>query len=174
MPAKKTVNDAFANIAYMAVTESAANTLTFAKLEMASNLMTEKAALIIHAAEIYLNYPSLMDTNGDTLGMAITLSDRLTTIGDLSQPEILISFGFGRYDYGAAASGLLVVRPQKMDFTSMPGGGLLVPADRLYIGVKGSGCSAAGSAIARIYYTVKLLETADYWELIEARRIMTT
>lgn len=174
MAVKKGSADQFANIAFMTVTEDVAGTLKFARLEMANNLLTEKAALIIHRAEIFLDGPGLMNSAGDYAVMAITLSDRITSLGDLSQPEILISMTLGRSDFGAAASGILEQKPYLRDFSELPGGGILVPADRLYIGVKGNGLTAVAATSCRLYYTVKPLDTADYWELIEARRVMST
>lgn len=174
MAVKKGSTDQFANIAFLSVQEAVAGTLKFARLEMANNLLTEKAALIIHRAEIFLDGPGLMNGTGDYAAMAITLSDRITSLGDLSQPEILLSLTIQRHDFGAAASGLLEQKPYLRDFSQLPGGGILVPADRLYVGVVGSGLTAVATTSVRIYYTVKPLDTADYWELIEARRVMST
>ena len=54
MAAKQT-KDTFANIAFMQVTESAANTLTFAQLNIANNLMNQKAAIIIHRIDLFMS-----------------------------------------------------------------------------------------------------------------------
>lgn len=175
MAEKKGKNDSFANIAFLTATESAAGTLTFAKIDMASPMMGEKYALVIHRAEsIMSNIHSQFNSTADTAYWALTVSDRLTSIQDLSQPEILFMDSLLRADFGAAASGLLVERPILHDFTSLPGGGLLVPADRLSLGVYGSGLAAALTVSMRVYYTVMPLATDQYWELIEARRVMTT
>lgn len=168
----KKVGDKFANIAYLTVTESAANTLTFATLNLANNLMDSKYAMIIHRAECFI-YPTQMNGTGDIVSMALTVTDRLTGLG-LIQPEVLFMRELLRTDMGAAASAIITTSPLIADFSELPGGGILVPADRLYIGAQGSGCAAANTVGMRLYYTVMPLDTADYWELIEARRIMTT
>lgn len=167
--------DAYANIAYLEALESAANTLTWTRLQLASNLMSEKAALIIHRADIQLD-PNGTALNGanDFTSMCIAVSDRITDIRDLSQPEILLGLWLSRIEYGAAASGILTERPKVLDFTTLPGGGIIVPADNLYIGIESGGAAAALSAKCRLYYTVKPLKTEEYWDLIEARRVMTT
>jgi len=173
--AKASTTDKFANIAFLSVTESAANTLTFSQLQLANNLLSEKAAIIIHRAEFLLiPLVTIFNSSGDNLKIALTLTDRITDIGDLSQPEILFAEKFSRDDLGAAASGLYLRQPFIRDFTELPGGGIIVPADRLYIGAQGNGCAAAAYATMRLYYTVMPLQVTDYWELIEARRIMTT
>jgi len=166
--------DQFANVAYLDCTESAANTLTFAQLALANTLMSEKMALVIHRAEWYFGAYSSLNSTGDKITLALTLSDRITDLADLGQPEILFHSACERLDIGAAASGLLVFKPEIRDFNDLPGGGILVPADRLYLGVQGSGAAAAFQVKMRLWYTVKPLATADYWELIEARRVMTT
>jgi len=173
--ATKKQTDTFANIAFLSVTESAANTLTFAQLQLANTLMAEKAALIIHRADFFIQGgPSNFNGAGDKQSMAITLTDRLTDISDLSQPEILFMIERQRWDFGAAASGFLNDEPSVADFNTMPGAGILVPADRIYIAAEGTGLVNPSTVSCRLYYTVKPLDTADYWDLIEARRIMTT
>jgi len=169
--------DAFANIAFLTVAESAANTLTFAQLQLTTTLMSEKAALIIHRAEFNLNnINSCFDSTSDYCDLALTVSDRVTPLYDLSQPEILFFARTQRQDFGAAASGFLYDGPRIIDFTNLPGTGLIVPADRLYIGIKSTGAPGANvqSVQMRLYYTVKSIATDEYWELIEARRVMTT
>jgi len=166
--------DKFANIAHLKVVESALNTLTFAKLELANNLLSEKAAIIIHRAEMQTNAQSFMNASGDYWNCAVTVSNAVTDISDLSQPEILFSWTMERLDLGAAASGMIQVSPWARDFTQLPGLGIIVPADRLYIGAAGNGLTTATTTKIRIYYTVMPLAVNDYWELIEARRVMTT
>lgn len=175
MASKLGKNDVYANMAYLQVTETGANTLTFAQLQLANTLMTQKTALIIHRLDVFpdLNATALSATN-KSLGVALTLTNKITSINDQSQPEVLFFRQYKRIDFGAAASGMIVPEPEIVDYNYMPGGGIIVPADRLYIGVAGIGAGAAQTCSMRIYYTVKELETSDYWELIEARRIMTT
>lgn len=167
--------DLYANIAYMEVQESAINTLTWARLQLASSLMSEKAALIIHRADIQLDTNStVLNGSADLLSMCVSVSDRITDIRDMSQPEILMSLAYQRNDYGAAASGVIAKTPEVLDFSSLPGSGIIVPADNLFVGVQGVGDAAVGTARVRIYYTVKALKNEEYWDLIEARRVMTT
>ena len=172
MATAKKQTDKFANVAWLDVSESAANTLTFNALSLANNLMDTKFAMIIHRAEISV-LPSQFNGHGDNVTVALTLSDRLTSL-QLSQPEVLFYKMLWRNDTGTAASSELLEQPLVVDFTDLPGSGLIVPADRLYIACVGAGCAAANNAGMRVYYTVMPLETSDYWELIEARRIMTT
>jgi len=173
--AAKSTQDVFANIAYLDATESVAGTLTFAQLAMSSNLIGEKYAIIIHKAEARQHNPySDFNSSGDVARYALTVTNSITDITDLAQPEILFYADIARVDLGAAASGLFISRPWIRDFMDLPGGGLLVPADRLYLGVQGVGLANVLRMSMRLYYSVKQLSTEDYWELIEARRVMRT
>jgi hypothetical protein len=173
--ANKAVQDTFANLAFLTVTETAANTLTFAQLQIASNLMDKKYALVINRAEYLTSVAAtVFDTTGDYINIALVVSNKLTTIADLSQPEVLDMVQFMRTDYGTAATSITQQFPIVKDFTNLPGGGILVPADRLYLAAKGTGLASASVSYVRMYYTVKEITVNDYWELIEARRIMTT
>lgn len=166
--------DTYANIAYLSQVESAANTLTFKTLSIAtSSLLDKKFGLLINRCDLEFSAPNIFDTSMDFFQTALTVSDSIADLG-LSRPEVILRQVWRRVDFGAAASGAVVEYPIVRDFSTMPGGGILVPADRLYIGVLGSGCSAAGTGIIRIYYTVVELNSEDYWQLVESRRILST
>lgn len=165
--------DTYANFAYFFVTESAANTLTWAKLEIATgSLLDKKFGLLINRFDVEMYPYSILNSDGDTFTLGVSVSNSITDLS-LSRPEVIMREIWTRVDYGAAASGILVDRLKVRDFSTMPGGGILVPADRLYIGAVGSGCGAVGNAVARMYYTVVELSSEDYWQLVESRRILS-
>jgi len=56
----------------------------------------------------------------------------------------------------------------------MPGGGLIVPPNPLYLGIKGTGLAAAQAVSCRFWYTTIELTPDEYWELVEARRIISS
>lgn len=174
MPVK---SDKFSNIAYLSVTESALNTLTFARLDIATGALLgeKKFGMIIHRASYGISPASWAYFNGtvDFLTYALTVSNNLSTLGD-SMPEVVDSGSLMRIDLGVAASGGFHHGPIVHDFSELPGGGLIVPVDRLYLAAVGSGLSAASSVAARLYYTMLELSQADYWDLVEARRIIST
>jgi len=174
--AKKTAGDEFANIAYLAVTEAAANTITFNELALSTNLMERKFALVIHRAEFFLTVAAqkLLLDEDDVINVALTLTNTLTALNVLDRPELLFNHMYGLGRYGVAASGFQRDRPTTRDFSKLPGGGLLVPGDRLYIAIQGTSLASAAAAVMRLYYTVRDLDVSQYWELVEARRIMTT
>jgi hypothetical protein len=167
-------SDQYANIAFLKVTESAANTLTWARLQLANTLLTEKTAVLIHRADVQLDHHfTILSANTARITAVVSVSDRITDIRDLSQPEILLQIEYQRID-ATAVSTHVIKQPEILDFSSLPGGGILVPADNLFVGIKGLTAGAAGLVSVRLYYTVKALKTEEYWDLIEARRVMTT
>lgn len=169
----KTPTDSFANQAVLTLTESAANTLTFKKLETGVSLF-DKVAWIIHRIE-YFFYTAAANFNHDTdnLKLGLCTSNTITSLS-LTDANILDLLEVARIDYGAAASGMLVMRPHFKDFTNLPGGGLIVPPSPLYGACQGSGLVSATTSYLKFYYTVKELATEEYWELVEARRIIAS
>lgn len=61
------------------------------------------------------------------------------------------------------------------NYNDLPGGGLITPPSTVFL--QSYGTLAAMSAItisvrARVYYTITELTTEDYWQLVEARRMI--
>lgn len=172
----KKVQDNFANMASMTLIESAANTLTYKKLETSIGTF-DKIAWVIHRIEymLYMN-STCWNSTDDSVSVALMVGNQRTSIvdqGTFIDPTIIDYFRAARNDFGAAASGFLMQLPFVKDFTSLPGGGLIIPPAPVYGAVHGVGLATAGGCIMRLYYTVKELSTEEYWELVEARRLLT-
>jgi len=178
MATKKGTSDSFSNIAAIQVDESAANTLTYKKLETGIAVF-EKVAWLISRVEYSINnlQATQLNASGDLVRLALTVSNMLSTLASgilLTASEVLHGITVQRLDYGAAASGGLNVQPYPFDFSNLPGGGILVPPTAIYLAVQGDSCVAANTAWARIFYTTVQLTTEDYWQLVEARRIISS
>lgn len=164
----------FANFAIVTVTESALNTLTFKKLETGISL-TEKVAWVIARVEYWPDPLNAAQFNGTGDLFAYGLSVSNAFAGPTPVETAILDFNaIYREDLGAAASGFFLQRPFTKDFTSLPSGGIIVPPSPLYLYAKGTGLVAAGNVTARIYYTLLTLAVDQYWELVEARRILTS
>lgn len=165
--------DVFANQAVITVTESAANTLTFKKLETGISLF-DKVAWIVHRLEYYF-FMSAANWNGDSdsLTMALTVANNITSLS-LTDPNVLDLLQVSRQDWGAAASMFPCYRPTVKDFSPLPGGGLITPPNPLYGAAVGSGLAGAQTYYLKMFYTVKELKTEEYWELVEARRLVSS
>lgn len=166
--------DKYANMAYLAVLETAPATLTFAKLQIATqSLMDVKYGLLINRLDIEFSSWAYFNSTADGVSVGLTVSDGISDLS-LERPEVLVVQTWGRLDYGAAATGQIVTSPVTRDFSTMPGTGILVPADRLFIGILDVGASSACRAWMRLYYTTVELTTEDYWQLVESRSMIST
>lgn len=172
--AKQAAADKFVNSAVITVTESAANTLTFKKLETGVPLF-EKVAWIIHRLEYFLNdiAAGQFNATGDYMTLALTASASVATLA-MEDPAVLDLLQVRRSDFGAAANAHMDVFPWVKDFTELPGGGLIVAPNPLYLAAKGNGLVAASSSLVKIFYTNYALAADEYWELVESRRIIVS
>lgn len=165
--------DRFANLAVISVTESAANTLTFKKLETGIALF-EKLAWIIHRVEYYLQLDlTQFAASLDEARFGLATTDQITT-PTVANQSVLDRMIVRRLDMGTAATGVFVQVPFVKDFTNLPGGGLIVPPNPLYGWVQGAASPAAHAVDMRLFYTNYVLKPEEYWELVEARRIISS
>lgn len=169
MATKKT-QDQRANYACILVTESAANTLTFLKFNFPFSIM-DKMALNICRIE-YTVDASQLNSTADQVCVALTMGSTIANILVQSDPLLIDSHRIIRRDFGAAASGILEVTPFIKDFSTLPGGGLLVAPNPLCAAIQAAGAAAACSAYVKLFYTYRELETDEYWELVESRRVI--
>lgn len=162
--AKKSRKDMYANRAYGEVTMSAANTLTFAAIQMAVGLF-QGIAMLIHQINWRPAITSIreMVAATDSLQMAITSSNRLTSIVDVSEPAIIDQKHF----IGVGANVAMEKEPYTTDWSMLPGGGKLIPANPLFIGANSGGFAAAATIRCELLFTFVQLNDRDYMELIQ-------
>lgn len=159
--------DQYPNRAMQRVTMSGANTLTFAQVRFGVGLF-QGIALVLHKIEYYPTLASIIELSGatDNLMMALTNRDDLTTLDAVTLNIIAKHTAFG-LTTGAAASQIRE-KPYITDFSTLPGGGMIVPANPMFIALDSAGFVAAGVMDVIIYYTMKALSDADYVELIQS------
>lgn len=165
----------FSSMATIQVMESAANTLTFKKLETGIDLM-EQTAWLITRLEWFLSNLDAATFNGDrdSLSLGLCASNAVPDITDLSNPAVIDFMQVIRLDIGAAATGVFEVKPYVREFTNVSGGGLLVPPNPLYAAAKGNGLTSATTNLVRIYYTQITLKADEYFNLWQSRRIISS
>ncbi len=164
--------DKYVQKAFAAVTMSAANTLTFSEINTGM-AMFEKIAWVIHRIQYFPSMASIQEllANTDFLQMAVVGNSNMVSLSLRDQAV---------YDYhemlavvsGTPATGFILTRPVVKEFMGLPGGGLLVPPRPIYIAMDSGGFGAAGVCNARIEFTYKKLKADEYWELVEATRII--
>lgn len=166
------MKDKFVNKAFITVTESAPNTLTFAELATGVSIF-EKVAWVIHRLHWFVGSVVLKEliTDTDTVTLGITGNNKMSTI-TLDDPGVYDMMALICTVSGTPANAFVHTTPIIRDFSTLPGGGIIVPPRPIYIAVIGSGLAAAAVASVRIEYTVMELKADEYWELVEATRIL--
>jgi hypothetical protein len=167
MPVKKKSVDLYPNRAFESIVMSAANALTFSQVQFGVGLFQGVAA-IIHRIEWFIGTAATQEltTSADYMQLALTNRDDLTSILPVSQ-NVLAHKSIERLDFGTAAGGVIVEMPLVNDFSNLGGGGLIIPANPLYIGMDSLGLASAATVSALIYLTFKELADAEYVELIK-------
>lgn len=172
MPDSKKVLDRFANVAALTVLESAPATLTFARFNFPFSVM-DKVAILISRIEYYIGYLGYLDATSDSVIAGLSTIGSLVNPLAVDDPQIIDNIRILRLDHGTAGSAVLVVQPEVKDFSALAGGGIILAPSPLYAFIKGTGNPTAMSAQIRMYYTYQALADADYWQLVESRRIVT-
>ncbi|MBA7586008.1 hypothetical protein ES708_28004 [subsurface metagenome] len=73
---------------------------------------------------------------------------------------------------GTPATGTILRLPIERDFSDLPGKGVIITPKPLYVAVKALGFVAPAVVSCRIYYTVLELAADEFWELVQASRIV--
>lgn len=164
--------DQYSQIGYIAVTQSAANTLTFNGISIMTSFLSN-SAMILHELiyQIGPNDYALMTAAADVIYVGMTGSDTMTSLA-LNDPEVYDLRFVHRFDMGAAATGQVIKEPVVTDFTNLPGGGVLVPADRIYGFVDSTGLASAITVEMRFRFTVLELSANEYLELAQSLRVL--
>jgi hypothetical protein len=162
---KSAITDKYSNVAFATVTLSAANTLTFNQILMGTGVFAG-VALLINRILWNPTVTSLREIVAatDDLTMALVSSNRLATIFDATDPSVLaqkrlvgIGVAVERYEL-----------PLISDFSTLPGGGKLIPASPLWMAGHTSGAAAASVIRCQLDFTFIQLEAADYLELMQS------
>lgn len=167
-------NDAFANLANVEVTESAANTLTFQKLDSGAGIF-EKMAMIIHRVEYApaVSTIQLLVAAGDLFNFAWTTSNQITGLAK-DKAQVIDNLVLGADINGGAPQNMNIMNlPIVHDFANLPGGGLIVPVTNLYCAIMGASVASPGYLRSSLFFTYRSLKAEEYWELVEATRALS-
>ena len=172
--AKTTRKDTFAQFMKLSCTMSVANALAFSEVSLGLAAF-DYMALIIHRIEYFpgSGVLELMTAATDYLEIAITGSDSIADLS-ISRPEVYDKVFVERVDYGTAAAAEMVQQPIVHDYNAYPGGGQIIPASDVYIGVDTQGLANPVTMSARLWFTIKQLQMADYYELAQRLRVLST
>jgi hypothetical protein len=163
------VKDQMVNIVYQTVVESGANTLTFAKFETGYGTL-DRVGWIINRIEYY---PTTWapDANTDAHEFAITTSNQISALGleaasvkHFIREQLILQTAVG---WGVLRTPIIV------DLSTLPGNGILVLPNPLYIAVKGTGCAGPITLKCRLYFQTLTLDSDLWMELVEQTRLLS-
>lgn len=154
--------DLFINRAQVRLIMSAANILTFIQIRFGMGIFTG-TALVIAAIDWVPQTFNAISATTDKLEMALTNRDDLTSLN----PNNMNVLVYKQLQPNGVAT-IVGDMPLRSDFSSLPGGGLIVPANPLFIGVATAGYVALETVDATIYYLTKELADADFIELVQS------
>lgn len=172
MAGKSAGSGSTASQAIISIVESAANTLTFKRLESGLAPL-EKVGWILHKILWRLNSGDFALFNGttDTLELGLVMSNSLTTVSD-ADPAVISRKVLIRTDLGTAASGNFYNTEMETDFSTLPGGGILILPNPLYGSIQGTGLSGAAGAVIRLFFSPVEMSSDDYFNLVQSRQIL--
>lgn len=158
------MDDRFANVLAAEVTESAANTITFAELVTGISI-AQGLGLIIDQVFWFPAAATLrqLDANTDQFTLAITSSDQVTDPADYSDRRVIAARSWTGDAVGTAATQLVYHRPQ-IDTYEPP---VILASPRLFLCILGAGLASAGSGQVRIHFRFVKLSTQEYLEIAE-------
>jgi len=163
--------DLYSNKGFGEVVESAANTLTFSEIRTNISIF-EKVAWVIHRIEWYVSQAvyGLLEDSADHIEMALVASSAISSLG-LDVPAVIDLLDLFRLQ--ATAVGFAYgVLPIARDFSSLPGGGLIIAPRPLFLAVKGTSLATPATLSARFYFTQRILTSEEYLDLIDFYRIV--
>ncbi|MBA7550349.1 hypothetical protein ES705_42861 [subsurface metagenome] len=165
--------DKYANQGYVFVVPTL-NTLSFAELATFVSVF-EKKAFLVNRIEYFLGVDGMeeMDAEADTVSYGLSTSNKFAS-ANIAEPTI---FDFNNKFVVLQAAGVsshIISQPFVKDLSTLPGGGALVPCRPIFLFMVSTGWVAASRIDARIYFTVVDLKAEEYWELVEATRLVGT
>lgn len=162
--------DKYPNIINVSVTMSAANTLTFQEVDLGFGQF-ERVGVLLSRMEMHPENGVIDElvAAADVFNMAISADNQLADI-NADERAVIDTHRLKAQVAGTAGTLNLVKLPLVVDYSNLPGGGMLIAPRPLYVGITSAGFASARLCIFRLYFTILKLQDADYFELLESRR----
>lgn len=163
--------DKYTNVGYIHLT-TALNTLSFEELGTFISVF-EKKAFLISRLEYFIGSTAIKELDAETDELSYGMSTANTfAAASLAEPAIFDFNGDIAVLQGAGVSSHIIHQPQIKDLSTLPSGGVLVPSRPIFLWANSAGLAAAMLVDVRVYFTVVDLKAEEYWELVEAMRII--
>lgn len=170
MAATSRKRDEYSNMIEQTITQSAINTLEFEEFNVGLT-MFDKVGLIINRIEYEVPDSALVEmaAASDRWTIGISADNNITSL-NYSTRALIDMCELQTISTGAAAVVEHIVLPLVKDFSTLPGGGLLVAPKPLYVGLNTVNFVAVSAGTVRVYFQTLQLKAEDYFELLESRR----
>ena len=166
----KVKKDLFVNRAVQRITQSAANVLTFQQINFAVGVF-QGVALILHKLLYHVGLSAWQEmiTNAESFRVGLAVSSQIADIA-MTHVEV-INVQERCVSLAGVAANLVGPIDQVItaDFSPLPGGGILIPANPVYLAVSSAGLTTPVVCDLDMLFTFRELSDADYIELIQSR-----
>jgi len=169
------IQDQFANVMHLTVTQSGVDTFTVGDAVQLGVGLFQNAALIIHEIEYYLGKATYqaLDADGDRVNIGVVGDNTIASL-QYNDPRVYDMQGWTlRLESGVGFEVLPTNFKVIRGFDKLPGGGMIVPADKIYLSCYSDGTGIANTADVRIRFTIKELKANEYLELAQSLRVFS-
>lgn len=172
MAATKGILGNYATFMNVAITEAVAGTLIQEKIESGMS-MYDRVGWVLNRIEWMVPIATLnllLDQN-DAISFGIATSGTLGSLSD-TDPNIINRNRIGVSDFGTPANAVKEEMPIINDFSTMPGGGILVLPNPLYVFLQSVSIASAATVNMRAWFISVNLNEDDYFLLAQARMLL--
>lgn len=172
MAKEQGVRDRFANVASIQTVMSAANVLTYNSLNTNMGFLGRRDQALAMIIDEIQYLPSLaaltlMDSDNDSIEMALSDSTDPTDLADLTDRRIIDYTSWQSLLTGAVVSQAFIVQPARKQFFPP----LITAARTLQLGINSAGLANPVTGSIKILYRVETLTGAELVELSEVFRL---
>lgn len=160
-----TIRDMFSNKAALELTMSAANVLSFLQFRFAT-AMSADVAMLAHKISYWpaeLTYNELADST-DHFIVGLVMTDKVDDLEEIHSPGVIDYHGVA--PVGTCAE--VQYSPLITDWSTLPGGGKLLPFEALHLSMDSSGFVNPGIVRCLVDYTLFNLSEAQSNELFKS------
>jgi len=165
------VLDKYANLAALYVLQDVANTVKYTSFNFPFSVM-DRIGLIVSRIEYQPTALQQLDASADTIEVGVSVANNLADPYDVTDARLVDYQTMIRRQDAAPTSSYLERLPIIKDFSTLPGGGLLIAPNPLYAFVHTGGAGAVMGLRVRFWYTWMVMAAEDYWQLVESRRVV--
>lgn len=168
------VKDVYANRFEVHCLEATANSGVYVEVPTYMSAFS-KEAFVIHRLEYLFPMATLrlILDDADSIQAFVSTNNSISTVHATNEPGLLDYVEVSRLAYGTAASASLHLNPIVHDLSSLPGGGIIVPARPVFGSLKGTSLASPATVRIRGWFTRVELKAEEWLELVDSYRLVS-